>query len=94
MISMLATHGMSIWSGPAIKAFYFLAASSHVSDVCGPELSFRAASFLARRFKWKMPNFCQVVRSNSNKGRFSAAMLRLFATESADEDPEPRLFGG
>ena len=36
------------------------ATSSHVSNVCGPELSFRAASFLARRFKWKMPNFCQV----------------------------------
>ena len=23
-------------------------------------MSFKAASFLARRFKWKMPNFCQV----------------------------------
>ena len=39
------------------------ATSSHVSVVCGPELSFRTASFLACRFKWKMPNFCQVLRN-------------------------------
>ena len=43
------------------------ATSSHVSDVCGPELSFRTASFLACRFKWKMPNFCQVLECSSTR---------------------------
>ena len=36
------------------------ATSYYVFDVYGPQLSFRTAGFVARRFKWGISNFCQV----------------------------------
>ena len=36
------------------------ATSSHVLDVCGPQLSFRTAGFVARHFKWGIFVFSQV----------------------------------
>ena len=36
------------------------ATSTHVSDVYGPQLSFRTSGFVAHRFKWGISNFCQV----------------------------------
>ena len=39
------------------------ATSYYVLDVYGPQLSFRTAGFVARRFKWGISNFCQVPAS-------------------------------
>ena len=56
---MQATYGRSIWSAAAISSFDLPAAFIYYIltclDVCGPQLSFRTAGFVARRFKWEFP---------------------------------------
>ena len=44
------------------------ATSSHVLGFYGPQLSFRTAGFVARRFKWGISNFCQVPIKRGTSG--------------------------
>ena len=52
--------------------------SWHVSDVCGPQLSFRTAGFVACHFKWGIFVFSQV--SGYGPGKFTAHVWVLGVT--------------
>ena len=71
-----------------LRAF---ATSSHVTDVYGPKLSFRTASFLPRRFKWKMPNFCQVQFSTLMNKFLGQGVLKVTLRGMKRRNPRSNL---